>query len=421
MIQTTWHTVQSVLGKELDHWTPIERGEFGDHASVRLELSKVKDDLRRKETALSAFRAGAANAQPFPGLPSIPEITSLEAFRAIPGILFKDTPGNETLTLDAFKMSIVRDEQVFADILRFLVQREEQFENRKQFDIRKVHFNSHVSLIIDPNIFLIQNRSTRSCVSLVLLVSKTVYNWKVGGQVCSFCRFVGTGKSHVLDYLENKLKSIELTGKDSVIVITHAMTKLMLYKDLSPEKALFYTRVKEMLRDSVFVSITLNSETPFRLREPLEYVLSSRILYTYVCAYFSITVHAFNFFVQILCSKGCHGLWFISAVFPLLLSKRTCHSSRSFGQEIRLHCRGWAYKSLFWLAESGSLWPWSTWRAGQWRNDSDGQIKRESCQFCVQLSREFASGWYPELFWAALQGKMYTNPKLWCVSHTLKK
>lgn len=71
---------------------------------------------------------------------NVPEIKTLEEFRAIyPAIPWKKVPGNERLTHDAFGMSVDRDEQVFAKILRFFIDREEMFDNIQKHDFRQVN------------------------------------------------------------------------------------------------------------------------------------------------------------------------------------------------------------------------------------------------------------------------------------------
>ena len=65
-------------------------------------------------------------------------VRTLEEFRAIPRIPFKDIPGNELLTSDVFGMSVDRDEQVVADLLKFFVKREDEFDKAKCRDFRFV-------------------------------------------------------------------------------------------------------------------------------------------------------------------------------------------------------------------------------------------------------------------------------------------
>ena len=48
---------------------------------------------------------------------------------------------------------------------------------------------------------------------------------------------------------------------------------------LSVEENKFYLKVKEMLRDSVFMRITLNTATPYSSNEIIDDALSSRILF----------------------------------------------------------------------------------------------------------------------------------------------
>jgi hypothetical protein len=79
-------------------------------------------------------------------------------------------------------------------------------------------------------------------------------------------------------------KEIELYWTTRSLVFLAGPNSLIhtfLDADLSTEQRTYYDQVKEMLRDSVYIRVTLNSETPYKPSEDILSVLSSRILYSW--------------------------------------------------------------------------------------------------------------------------------------------
>jgi hypothetical protein len=55
---------------------------------------------------------------------------------------------------------------------------------------------------------------------------------------------------------------------------------LFLEAGLSTELLPYYVQVKKMLRDSVYIRVTLDADTPYMSTEDIRFALSSRVLYS---------------------------------------------------------------------------------------------------------------------------------------------
>ena len=145
--------METILSKEFEDWTPVEKRRYGDHASLRAVYLSLVQRLNGLEKVLSHEKRKAQEgvrvpliSYPFHDVSSInafqqltPWITNLEGLKGIP---MKEIPGCDNLTPDVFNMSVDRD-KVYEDLIRFFIERERIFailrkSRYKGYDKRQV-------------------------------------------------------------------------------------------------------------------------------------------------------------------------------------------------------------------------------------------------------------------------------------------
>lgn len=131
--------LEAVLSKEFTNWTPLERQMYKNPVNLFEKIERLEQELvslRKKEAALAKQKSNREELLVLREK-NVPEIKTLDELKAIPGLVFKDTPSFPFLTTDVFETSVDRDQEIEA-IFRFLLKREPLFGNSTKEDLRNV-------------------------------------------------------------------------------------------------------------------------------------------------------------------------------------------------------------------------------------------------------------------------------------------
>jgi hypothetical protein len=134
--------------KDVQFWSEFDNQKFKSHDYLRDRLKTCEQSVLSKEgniksldEHLTIVRQQLINQQqPIPRAITIPVVNSLEEFKKLFRVPFRDVAGTQNLSHNVFGMTVDRDE-LYMDLYSFFVEREEAVERLNIPYYRDVYFS----------------------------------------------------------------------------------------------------------------------------------------------------------------------------------------------------------------------------------------------------------------------------------------